>query len=152
MRNHSGNGCPQRESNPCEKQETPLDSETSPGKFCRHSVGRIDGRFWSRVDIRSEDECWLWRGWLDQHGYGRWGYSKRKKEYAHRFAWRLTWCEIPEGLVVMHSCDVPACCNPAHLMLGTQRANLTDRDRKGRGVVPVRANGRWTGQHRRVDR
>jgi len=43
--------------------------------------------------------------------------------------------QIPTGLVIMHSCDVPLCVNPKHLILGTQQANTYDRDRKGRQVT-----------------
>lgn len=39
-------------------------------------------------------------------------------------------------LAVMHGCDNPACIDIDHLMLGTQRANVLDRQRKGRGVLP----------------
>jgi hypothetical protein len=35
-------------------------------------------------------------------------------------------------MVVMHACDVPACCNPDHLSVGTQKENLADMRAKGR--------------------
>ena len=41
---------------------------------------------------------------------------------------------LPDGLIVMHSCDTPRCVNPAHLSQGTQADNAHDRDRKGRWV------------------
>jgi hypothetical protein len=39
---------------------------------------------------------------------------------------------IPAGLVVMHTCDNPECCNPAHLQAGTQQKNIADMHAKGR--------------------
>ena len=45
----------------------------------------------------------------------------------------------PPGMVIMHSCDNPACCNPEHLVLGTQSDNIRDCVAKGRwngGIKP----------------
>ena len=39
---------------------------------------------------------------------------------------------IPDGLLVLHSCDNPSCVNPDHLRVGTQAENIQDRDAKGR--------------------
>tara|TARA_R110001606_G_scaffold115974_2_gene244548 strand:- start:697 stop:1032 length:336 start_codon:yes stop_codon:yes gene_type:complete len=57
---------------------------------------------------------------------------------AHRFAYALSKGEIPDGFVVRHTCDNPACCNPDHLILGTQADNIADmykrkRNRKAKG-------------------
>ena len=35
-------------------------------------------------------------------------------------------------MIVRHTCDVPACVNPAHLILGTLRDNSQDMIRKNR--------------------
>lgn len=51
-------------------------------------------------------------------------------------AYELTKGHIPAGMIVMHTCDNPPCCNPSHLVLGTQAENLADMRAKGRGVNP----------------
>ena len=81
--------------------------------------------FWRKV--QRDDGCWMWTAGRDGDGYG----SYRNKR-AHRVAWQLTRGPIPDGLVVCHSCDNPACVRPDHLFLGTQQDNIQDMLRKGR--------------------
>ena len=50
----------------------------------------------------------------------------------HRAAGILTYGPIPDGLHVLHTCDNPPCCNPAHLFLGTPQMNTDDMISKGR--------------------
>ncbi len=47
-------------------------------------------------------------------------------------AFELTFGPIPRGQGVLHRCDNPPCCNPAHLFLGDQSANMADAAHKGR--------------------
>lgn len=76
--------------------------------------------------------CWEWKRGKTPAGYGRIVINGRG-EYAHRVAYELVHGKIPEGMHVCHSCDNPACCNPAHLWVGTPKDNMQDRDTKGRG-------------------
>ena len=73
---------------------------------------------------------------------GKWKYGvfflgkKGCYDKAHRVAWMINNAEpIPEGMVIMHTCDAPSCVNPSHLRLGTPLENARGRDRKGRAYV-----------------
>lgn len=88
--------------------------------------------FWNRVDVRGPDDCWVWQAQRDRDGYGGVEYGG-KKQKSHRVSYVLANGEIPNGLCVLHSCDNPPCCNPAHLFAGTDADNVRDREAKGRG-------------------
>ena len=94
--------------------------------------------FWSRVDRRKNDECWPFLG-SHRNGYGNLSYQG-KMWMAHRLAWTLTYGAIPEtavtqhGTVIRHQCDNPTCCNPRHLLSGTQIDNIKDRHYRGRNA------------------
>lgn len=59
----------------------------------------------------------------------------RKSIKAHRFSWELHNGPIPDGLKVLHKCDVRHCVNPDHLFLGTIKDNVDDMIQKGRKVI-----------------
>ena len=88
-------------------------------------------RFWAKVDVRSPDECWLWLGARSGLGYGCFT-IKHAAYTAHRIALAAAATEVPVNRGVMHGCDNPPCCNPAHLSLGTQAENMRDMRKKGR--------------------
>ena len=86
-------------------------------------------RFLAKVD--QSGECWLWTATKHVFGYGSFGH-KGKKVGAHRMSYELFVGPIPEGMFVLHRCDVPECVKPDHLFLGDQKANLADMTKKGR--------------------
>ena len=90
----------------------------------------LSERFWSKVDVRGEDECWEWKASRNRNGYGSFLY-KGSKINASRVAWILTNGEPEDGMVVMHKCNNKPCCNPNHLEMGTHRRNLIDAGRDG---------------------
>lgn len=94
----------------------------------------VEERFWSKVATKGPDDCWEWGAGIGANGYGKFRLSDPRREAgAHRMAWALAkGAEVPEGLCVLHKCDNPPCCNPAHLFLGTKGDNNRDRAEKGR--------------------
>ena len=93
----------------------------------------IEVRFWAKVDVRGDDDCWEWTGCRKPSGYGQLNLGKGKpRGAAYRLSYEWAKGPIPEGQVVMHSCDNPPCVNPAHLSVGTQRDNALDMVSKGR--------------------
>ncbi len=76
-------------------------------------------------------------GRADGHDRGQ-VHIRYKNQYAHRVAYELATGPIPEGMVVCHRCDTPACINPDHLFVGTQQDNIADMHRKGRRVYATR--------------
>lgn len=101
----------------------------------RHKM-LIADRLWPKIARQAPNDCWLWQGKINAYGYGvLTGHDRggsQKTLFAHRLAFELPNGITPNELCVLHRCDVRACCNPAHLFLGTRRENAEDRDHKGR--------------------
>jgi hypothetical protein len=91
------------------------------------------------------DACWIWTksttgGFGKEEntlkGYGQTGGSidgKRWHRLCHRAAYEvLIGRPLAADECVLHRCDNPPCCNPAHLFLGDRNDNCQDKMDKGR--------------------
>lgn len=83
----------------------------------------------SRIAVK-ESGCHEYTGRRTDFGYGIIGIDGGVVKL-HRWFYERANGPIPEGMCVLHSCDNPPCCNPAHLRIGTQQENMRDvKDRK----------------------
>jgi HNH endonuclease len=109
-------------------------------------------RFWQKVDKRGPDDCWEWLGSRGQWGHGRFN-TRGTVQWSHRISYELANGPIPDGLIVRHKCNFSPCCNPAHLILGTQADNVQDKLRNKEPIkdhthpIPgVRPWSKWGGK------
>ena len=94
----------------------------------------LEQRFWDKVnplDRLDPDGCWRWEACKQKYGYGLLGVNG-KSSLAHRIAYELAYGVAPGDAFVCHTCDNPACVNPAHLFLGSHQDNMEDMTKKGR--------------------
>ena len=78
-------------------------------------------KFWSQVDIRDPDECWLWNGTINkrtkqpQFSWRRHGISSSTQHHPQRVAMWFSWGDL--GFTgVKTTCGEKYCCNPFHLI------------------------------------
>jgi hypothetical protein len=93
----------------------------------------VEERFWAKVDIKEDGDCWAWLGAANKYGHARDG---SKVVNAHKMAYSLV-NGAPENLV-LHHCDNALCCNPKHLYDGTYSDNIKDAVNRGRHFTPWR--------------
>lgn len=79
--------------------------------------------------------CWAWDAASDRDGYGKTKWNGVSRA-AHRLSYEAFHGVEPGHLMVMHSCDVACCVNPAHLSLGTSWENTRERTLRGRSRGP----------------
>lgn len=77
---------------------------------------------------RHMTECDIWEGNL-KDGYGRL-YVNCIAVRAHRLVWLQEYGHT--DLMILHSCDTPACINLDHLRAGTPADNMRDMSQRGR--------------------
>jgi DNA-binding CsgD family transcriptional regulator len=103
----------------------------------------LKDRFYKKFEV-ADSGCWEWQASKNPAGYG-WFAMNDTMFLAHRASWIIHNGDIPAGLCILHSCDNPACVNPAHLRVGTHFENTRDKYERGRELhLKGSQNGRAT--------
>lgn len=108
-------------------------------------IEEIRERFIDRVkveDLYDYTKCWHWNRSIHHTGYGNF-YMYGRWYGAHVASWILFRSDKLNNLCVLHSCDNPACVNPFHLFLGTDKDNMKDKINKGRQTKGLRHGSAW---------
>lgn len=86
--------------------------------------------------------CWLWQGYIDPSGYGRFQRGRGLSPMAHRYSYEEFIGPIPDGLQLDHvkarGCVHRHCVNPEHL------EPVTLKENQMRGDAFVAANAAKT--------
>lgn len=94
----------------------------------RLSPGRKTfNRFVEKVEAKDWESCWIWKGYCDKEGYGRFAVRGELRAHTRRASatiaeWRYGL--LPKGWDTDHlRCNNTSCCNPAHLVQTTHKGN-----------------------------
>ena len=83
------------------------------------------------IEYEIHRDCWV----CVSHKSNNSGYAfldrNGKHMGVHRYVYRLTFGEIPKGLLICHTCNNKLCINPDHLYAGTYKDNLSDAINSG---------------------
>jgi hypothetical protein len=99
----------------------------------RYTPEEREAAFWAKVE--KGPECWIWTASKNGGGYGLCAVEGRRIMLAHRRAYEQKYGSIPKGMVTDHLCRNPACVNPDHLEIVTDRVNIL----RGNGLSAQRA-------------
>ena len=86
-------------------------------------------RFWEKVYVKDENDCWLWIGGQSK-GYGTFWVTSRNYG-AHVISFRIANPNINIVGEILHTCDNKICVNPKHLTIGSHSQNMKDAALRG---------------------
>ena len=114
-----------------------------------NAIPSLAHRFWSKVEIRGPEDCWLWQASFTKQGYGQ-IMMKDRPVHAHRVALMRSGVEVIPRMHVHHHCQVRACVNPGHLELLSSKDHyqhhLTGCAKHGESEQVVQAGGKHAGR------
>ena len=76
--------------------------------------------------------CWYFSGRRNEDGYGIFQVGSELHR-VHRLIYEYCIGELVEGLLILHDCDNPPCCNPNHLHIGDKKKNMIECLERMRG-------------------
>lgn len=115
-----------------------LKIELDANQFARFwSKVNKGGPLWTDPQTGETSHCWEWTGARTGANYGAFSLTHSQSIGTHRLSWIIAHGELDSDVIICHKCDNPPCCNPSHLLAGTNSENMLDASQKGR-------MGAWT--------
>jgi hypothetical protein len=92
---------------------------------------KIIERIKNNININNKTGCWEWKLRRDKDGYASINLGGNR-ERCSRISYQIYKGQIPNKMLVCHTCDNPPCVNPDHLFIGTHKDNMDDMVSKGK--------------------
>lgn len=124
----------------CGRAFNAIPSEVAKGKgrMCSRAcadaalVVPLASRIERDTEKRAPDECWLWMGKRHERGYGEITDRGRNLRVTRIVLEAKLGRPLGAGMMALHACSNPPCCNPAHLFEGSHKQNMEQRKAEGK--------------------